>query len=57
MPNKKKNPSPKKPELHPRNKHKGRYDLKLLQQGNPELSQYIIINKYGDQSINFFNAE
>ncbi|MDD3860022.1 MAG: 23S rRNA (adenine(1618)-N(6))-methyltransferase RlmF [Bacteroidales bacterium] len=46
-----------KSQLHPRNKHRHRYDLKLLSEVNPELVKFVIINKYGDESIGFFNPQ
>ena len=57
MTKKKKNHPVKKDRLHPRNKHRERYDLKLLTSSCPELSQYITENKYGDETIDLFNAE
>lgn len=44
-----------KPSLHPRNKHKGRYDLKALRLTNPELKEFVAKNKYGNLSVDFFN--
>lgn len=41
--------------LHPRNKHQGQYDFKQLLEHNSELDAFIIINKYGNTSIDFFN--
>ncbi|OFX42043.1 MAG: 23S rRNA (adenine(1618)-N(6))-methyltransferase [Bacteroidetes bacterium GWA2_30_7] len=41
--------------LHPRNKHRERYDFKMLIVSCPELSQFVITNKFGDESIDFFN--
>lgn len=55
-PKKKKHPKIKF-ELHPRNKHRGRYDLKALAESSPELSEYIIVNKFDDESIDFFDPE
>ncbi len=46
-----------KTQLHPRNKHRGSYDFKLLAISYPTLEQYIIINKYQNESIDFFNPE
>ncbi|TAH41162.1 MAG: 23S rRNA (adenine(1618)-N(6))-methyltransferase RlmF [Bacteroidetes bacterium] len=43
--------------LHPRNKHIERYDFKLLIAGSPELGQFVNLNKYRDESIDFFNPE
>lgn len=44
-----------KPGLHPRNKHKERYDLQTLTKSYPGLSEFVNENKYGDESIDFFN--
>lgn len=46
-----------KTELHPRNKHRARYDFEQLSKTNPELSDFVNINKYGDESIDFFNPD
>lgn len=43
--------------LHPRNKHRERYDLKALSTTCPELAQFVKLNDYGDESIDFFNPE
>ncbi len=43
--------------LHPRNKHRERYDFKLLMESCSELSQFVRLNSYGDESIDFFNPE
>jgi len=43
--------------LHPKSKHRDRYDLKTLSQACPELGNYIVKNDYGDESIDFFNPE
>ena len=53
---KKKHPD-KKPKLHPRNKHRDRYDFKALIQSCPELEKYVLENKFGDESIDFFDAD
>jgi len=45
------------PGLHPRNKHRGRYDLRLLAKSCPELTPFIKLNDYGDESVDFFNPE
>ncbi len=47
---------PQKTELHPRNRHRGRYDFELLIKSFPELKPFVIVNAYGDTSIDFFNA-
>lgn len=46
-----------KTQLHSRNKHRERYNFKQLIVGCEELAQYIIINKFGDESIDFFNPD
>ncbi|MFD2033527.1 23S rRNA (adenine(1618)-N(6))-methyltransferase RlmF [Belliella marina] len=43
--------------LHPRNKHRERYDFDILTQSLPELSPFVFSNKYGDESIDFFDSE
>jgi 23S rRNA (adenine1618-N6)-methyltransferase len=46
-----------KPGLHPRNKHRERYNFKELVASCPELAPYVIINDYDDESIDFFNPD
>ncbi|MEM6318788.1 MAG: 23S rRNA (adenine(1618)-N(6))-methyltransferase RlmF [Bacteroidota bacterium] len=46
-----------KPNLHPRNKHRQRYDLAKLTQKNPALKPFVFTNKYGKETIDFFNPE
>ena len=43
--------------LHPRNKHKGRYDLEKLKKALPEFAAFVIKTPYGDDSIDFANPE
>jgi len=43
--------------LHPRNRHRGRYDFKLLTVTCPELGKYVKLNAYGDESIDFANPK
>lgn len=53
-----KKPYPKvKSSLHPQSKHRERYDFKQLIASYPELSPYVKLNNYGDESIDFFNPE
>ncbi|ABG57957.1 23S rRNA (adenine(1618)-N(6))-methyltransferase RlmF [Cytophaga hutchinsonii] len=52
--NKKEHPVTKD-RLHPRNKHRERYDFDALIATTPELAQYVTLNIYNDQSIDFFN--
>ncbi|WP_133012323.1 23S rRNA (adenine(1618)-N(6))-methyltransferase RlmF [Marinomonas flavescens] len=42
-------------ELHPRNPHQARYDFALLADSCPELSHYIKLNQYGNESVDFAN--
>lgn len=42
--------------LHNRNKHCERYNFKDLIEQCAELKPFVIINKYGDESIDFFNS-
>ena len=46
-----------KPGLHPRNKHRERYNFKELIASCPELSPFVSVNKYNDESVDFANAE
>jgi len=39
--------------LHSRNAHRGRYDFKQLIVGTPELAEFVSLNEFGDESINF----
>jgi 23S rRNA (adenine1618-N6)-methyltransferase len=41
--------------LHPRNKHRSRYDFKALINSCEELASFVSVNKYGDESIDFAN--
>jgi len=43
--------------LHPRNKHRERYDFKKLIDTCPELAQFVKLNMYNDESIDFSNPE
>ncbi len=43
-------------ELHPRNKHRGRYDFKALIGSCPELAPFVRMNEYNDESIDFSNS-
>lgn len=54
--NKKSHPAIKS-RLHPRNKHRSRYDFKQLIQGTPDLAPFVKLNKYEDESIDFSDAE
>ena len=39
--------------LHPRNKHRQRYDFDALIKTSPALAQFVGINRYGDCAIDF----
>ena len=54
--NKKEHPA-EKSVLHPRNKHRERYDFNLLKSACPELGKYVKLNPYGDESIDFANPK
>lgn len=43
--------------LHPRNLHRSRYDFPQLISSCPQLEQFVFINPYGDQSVDFSNPE
>lgn len=42
-----------KPGLHPRNRHRSRYDMNALCQSHPELQHYIVQTPAGEPSVNF----
>jgi 23S rRNA (adenine1618-N6)-methyltransferase len=46
-----------KEQLHPRNKHRERYDFQQLIATCPALKPFVEPNKYGDESLDFFNPE
>jgi 23S rRNA (adenine1618-N6)-methyltransferase len=46
-----------KDSLHPRNRHRGRYDFPALVRTAPELASFVAPNQYGDESIDFANPE
>ena len=43
----------RKGELHPRNKHRGRYDFDKLISSYPDLKQFVALNRYATQSLDF----
>ena len=45
----------KKKPLHPRNKHINGYDFSLLCEITPELTPYVFINDYQNETIDFSN--
>jgi len=52
-----KDTSAEKDSLHPRNRHRGRYDLAQLTQSVPELGPFVAENAHGDASIDFANPD
>lgn len=42
-----------KTQLHPRNRHRGRYDFPSLIASHPPLAEFVAVNSYGDESVNF----
>ena len=46
-----------KPKLHPRNKNRERYDFKKLINCYPKLEQFVKLNLYNDESIDFANHD
>ncbi|WP_163134168.1 23S rRNA (adenine(1618)-N(6))-methyltransferase RlmF [Agarivorans sp. Alg241-V36] len=46
-----------KNQLHPRNKHRQRYDFAALIASCPELKRFVANNQYGDASVDFFDPE
>ena len=56
LPKKREHPK-EKTQLHPRSKHRERYDFKQLIATCPELTRYVSLNKFDDESIDFFNPE
>ncbi|MCP4180936.1 MAG: 23S rRNA (adenine(1618)-N(6))-methyltransferase RlmF [bacterium] len=57
MIHKKKEHPKEKFKLHPRNKHRGRYDFEQLVKSCPELASFVIVNTYNDQTIDFSNLQ
>ena len=56
MPKIKREHPAEKSNLHPRNRHRERYDFKALVASCPELAPFVRRNDYNDVSIDFFNA-
>ena len=50
-------PAAEKKSVHPRNRHQGRYDFPQLISVCPELAEFVIINPYGKESIDFANPD
>lgn len=53
----KKTPATEKAVLHTRNKHRDRYDFKLLIAKCPELEKYVKMNTFGNESVDFANPK
>jgi 23S rRNA (adenine1618-N6)-methyltransferase len=49
-------PQKEKSGLHPRNKHRERYDFRALIITCPELASFVRLNEYGNESIDFSDA-
>ena len=43
--------------LHPRSKHRSRYDFTKLIKDSPALRDFVVLTPYGDESIDFSNPE
>lgn len=54
---KKKPLPPEKSKLHPRNKHRGRYNFTELIVCFPPLAEFVKLNNYADKSIDFSNPD
>ncbi|MGQ5291104.1 23S rRNA (adenine(1618)-N(6))-methyltransferase RlmF [Pectobacterium actinidiae] len=50
-------PAVQKNGLHPRNRHRDRYDFPALKQSYPALTPFVTMNAYGDESVDFANPE
>lgn len=48
---------PQKPGLHPRNRHRDRYDLPALCESTPSLSAFIVNNPAGEPTVNFADPQ
>ena len=53
----KREPPAEKSKLHPRTKHRGRYDFTKLIVGCPELAEFVKPNNYGDESVDFSDPQ
>ena len=57
MENQKESNRNKKSELHPRNKHRARYNFKQLTASFKDLRKYVFRNEHGDESIDFADQQ
>jgi 23S rRNA (adenine1618-N6)-methyltransferase len=55
MPSQKREHPKEKLQLHPRNRHRARYDFENLIGSYPALRSFVKVNHYGDESIDFFD--
>ncbi len=55
MPSEKSEHPKEKSALHPRNRHRERYDFKILIDSYHALRPFVKLNDYGDESIDFFD--
>jgi 23S rRNA (adenine1618-N6)-methyltransferase len=46
-----------KSQLHPRSQHRERYNFDALIKSSPELRNFVAPNKYGNESVDFFNPK
>lgn len=53
----KRSSSSDKSRMHPRNRHRNRYDFKKLKAALPELEPFVQANDYGVVTVDFFNPE
>ncbi len=57
MENQKESNRNKKSELHPRNKHRARYNFKQLTASFKDLKKFVFRNEHGDESIDFADQQ
>jgi 23S rRNA (adenine1618-N6)-methyltransferase len=57
MQEKKKVRSDSKMSLHPRSRHRSRYDLDRLIAVHPDLGRFVFLNAHGDRSVDFFDPQ
>ena len=57
MAHQKKSHPKEKTGLHPRNKHRERYDFPKLIKSCPELKTFVSVNAYNDASVDFFDPQ
>ncbi|MBU3659617.1 MAG: 23S rRNA (adenine(1618)-N(6))-methyltransferase RlmF [Flavobacteriales bacterium] len=48
---------PSKSNLHPKSKHREAYDFQALTKIHPQLKDFVKVNEFGNESIDFFNPE